>query len=82
MVSIDTEAAATAVNEFLARLHPYRYDGNEKSAIVRMSWVQGERYRESEETQEICPVLGRYVGRGDVEPLLDLPELSEAAARP
>lgn len=75
VVSVNAFFAAMAVNEFLARLHPYRYDMNHEFAIVRASLIQGEMYRESE--SEPCPALSRHAGRGDIEPLLDVPELSE-----
>ena len=75
VVSVNAQLASMAVNEFLARLHPYRYDDNADFAVVRTSLIQGETYRESETAP--CPVLARHVGRGDVEPLLGMPELSE-----
>jgi hypothetical protein len=75
VISVNGQLASMAVNEFLARLHPYRYDDNSDFAVVRTSLIQGETYRES--APDPCPVLARHVGRGDVEPLLDMPELSE-----
>jgi hypothetical protein len=41
VVSVNTQIASTAVNEFLARLHPYRYDDNADSAVVRTSFISG-----------------------------------------
>ena len=35
VISINLHLASTALNEFLARLHPFRYDDNAESAIVR-----------------------------------------------
>lgn len=75
VISVNAQLASMAVNEFLARLHPYRYDDNADFAVVRTSLIQGETYREP--APDPCPVLARHVGRGDVEPLLDMPELSE-----
>ena len=42
------QMAAIAVNEFLARLHPYRLDENRESAIVRIGFVAGTQFREPE----------------------------------
>jgi len=75
VVSVNAFFAAMAVNEFLARLHPYRYDDNREFAVMRASLIQGEVYRETE--SEPCPIISRHAGRGDVEPLLEMPELSE-----
>jgi ThiF family/Prokaryotic homologs of the JAB domain len=75
VISINMQMASTAINEFLARLHPYRHDDNGESAIVRTSFIQGVHYRETEE-----PGLGAFaahIGKGDVRPLLLMPELSE-----
>jgi hypothetical protein len=75
VVSINVQMAALAVNEFLARLHPFRYDQNSDSAAVRISFIQGATYRECEENAS-----GSFfatLGKGDVRPLLGMPELSE-----
>lgn len=75
VISVNMQLASTAVNEFLARLHNYRDDGNALFAINRISLTQAQAYYESD--GEPCPTLSRHVGRGDVSPLLELPELSE-----
>ena len=69
------QIASMAVNEFLARLHPYRYDPNADFATVRTSLIQGETYRECD--TDSSPAFDRYVGRGDLRPLLDMPALTE-----
>jgi len=70
------QMASSAVNEFLARLHPYRYDDNNEFAAVRRSFIQGTEYRESE--SKPSGVFFRQLGKADVRPLLSMPELSEA----
>ncbi len=74
VVSINAQAASLAVNEFLARLHPYRSRSNNDSAVIRMNFM--EVFLAPEEESEPCALLVRHVGRGDVTPLLDLPALS------
>lgn len=75
VISVNMQISSMAVNEFLARLHPYRYDPNADFATVRTSLIQGETYREGD--TDSSPAFDRYVGRGDVRPLLDMPALTE-----
>jgi hypothetical protein len=75
VISINIQMASTAVNEFLARLHPYRYDGNADFATVRTSLIQGAYYHEAE--QASSDMFSRQIGKADVRPLLSMPELSE-----
>ena len=74
VIQLNTLIASIAVNELLARLHPYRIDPNGDFAIVRVSLSHSIYDHESDGAP--CPVIGRHVGRGDVEPLLDMAELS------
>jgi hypothetical protein len=74
VISINMQMASVAVNEFLARLHPYRHDDNADSAIVRVSFIQGAEYREREPAAS--GMFSAQVGKGDVDPLLSMPELS------
>lgn len=78
VISVNMQIAAMGVNEFLARLHPYRDDGNAGFAVNRISLTQSQGYTEHD--GEPCPTLSIHAGRGDVRPLLDMPELSEARA--
>ena len=75
VISVNFLFAALAVNEFLARLHPYRLAGNSHLDAVTMS-LSAELV-ENPSYPDPCPVLSRHLGRGDVCPLLDMPELSE-----
>lgn len=74
VVQLNSLVASLAVNEFLARLHPYRLDPNADYAVHRLSVSHG--IYEHHGDGEPCPVLARHVGRGDVSPLLDWAELS------
>jgi len=76
VISINSLAASMLVNEFLARLHPFRLDPNAQCASVRVN-VAGMYIDSERETGE--GALGRSLGRGDVEPLLDFPDLSKRA---
>jgi len=74
VISVNMLFAALGANEFLARLHPYRLDDNADYATVRASLMQGEFYRQGDGAP--CPVLRKYIGRGDIDPVLDMPSLS------
>ena len=69
--------SALAVDELLARLHPFREEPNGSYASVIFSLASMELICESEEG--VCQILARKVGIGDTSPLLGLPELWERA---
>lgn len=75
VISINMQMASTAINEFLARLHPYRYDDNAESAILRTSFISNAQFRDPEETRS--GIFFPLIGKGDVRPLLSMPDLSE-----
>jgi hypothetical protein len=74
VIQLNSLIASIAVNELLARLHPYRLDPNGDYAVHRVSLSHGIYEHDSDD--EPCPALSRHVGRGDIEPLLEWPELS------
>jgi hypothetical protein len=74
VISINMTAAAAAVNELLARLYRVRNQPNRDFAITRINLAEMEV--ESEAEGNPCPVFGIGAGAGDIDPLLNLPELS------
>lgn len=78
VIQLNSLIASLAVNELLARLHPYRLDSNGEFAVHRISLSHG--IYEYLEDGEPCALLAPHVGRGDITPLLNLPELSMEAA--
>jgi len=60
--------------EFLCRLHRIRDDSNDEFANQRWSLSGGFASRVVD--GERCPAVSRYLGFGDMKPLLGLPELS------
>jgi hypothetical protein len=75
VISVNMFAAALAVNDFLARLHPYRRSPNETVASIEFSLA--DLRLTADEEMEPCHVMGRHLGYGDRRPLLGLPELGE-----
>lgn len=72
VISINTQLAAIAVNEFLARLHNFRYDGNEEFAVTRISFT--DAYMQNEKDDYSDNYLKKFIGRGDMNPFLNMPE--------
>jgi len=77
VISINMQVAATAVNEFLARVHPYRNISNADIDAVRIMYSDCTTYPESLPVP--CPFFTKFIGWGDIEPLLNNPELSKDA---
>ena len=78
VISVNMFASSLAVNEFLARLHPFREEPNHQYATVTFSLASMELICDSEEG--FCEILSRSVGLGDVTPPLGLLELAERRA--
>lgn len=75
VVSTNALYASFAVNEFLARLHGFRWSPNRDFAIRRYSLTRDLHIAEPDGVPSAR--LAKLVGRGDMRPLLDMPELSE-----
>lgn len=76
--AVNTLVASLAAMELLARLHGHRDGGN--AGWARMTLLLSHMHWEGEPDGEPCALLARHVGRGDVVPLLDDPELTEQKA--
>ena len=74
VISVNMLYASLAVNEFLARLHPYRNQPNSHYSYLGASLSEVGFYPEPETAD--CLALKRHLGRGDVDPLLERPSLS------
>lgn len=72
VISVNMFAASLAMNDLLARVHPYRKRPNRDVASIEFSL--GEFRITADEELERCPVMSRFVGYGDRDPLLGLPE--------
>jgi hypothetical protein len=74
VMPINTIFSGYGVYEFLCRIHPIRDEGNANHAAQRWSLSNDICLREPD--SEKCKVVGRYLGCGDLIPLLGMPELS------
>jgi proteasome lid subunit RPN8/RPN11 len=75
VISVNMFGSALAMNEFLARLHPYREEPNGAHGAVTFSLASMEMLSERE--AGICDLMKNFVGHGDQTPLLGLMELAE-----
>lgn len=75
VISVNMFASSLAVNEFLARLHPFREEDNFEYAAVIFSLSSMEFFYDVEEGE--CNILNTKIGYGDVKPCLGLMELAE-----
>jgi hypothetical protein len=73
VISINMQTAATAVNEFLARIHTYRNINNRDVDIIRIMYSDCAIYYEM--FTDACPYFSRFTGIGDMVPLLNNIEL-------
>jgi proteasome lid subunit RPN8/RPN11 len=78
VISVNMFGASLAVNEFLARLHPFREESNSNYASVTFSLSSMELITDPEEG--ICEILAGRAGTGDTAPLLGMMELAERRA--
>ena len=74
VVSVNTQIAAMSVNEMLARIHPYRLDGNSEFAEIGYSFMQVEFYTEPDGPP--CTLFSSLTGRGDMNPFLNIPAIN------
>ena len=64
VMSVNMQAACMAFNDFLARIHTYRFDPNRDFATQRFRFVHGS-YENSPDGMCSHPLLARYAGTGD-----------------
>ena len=76
VISVNMYFASLAVNEALARLHPFRMDGNDEFGTTRVSLSHA--HLEYERDGRASTRALASVGRGDTDPPLDMPSLGSS----
>lgn len=69
VVSINGQCATMAINNFLARIHPFRADPNSEIRWQTFDLVNSALINNPD--GPVCKLLAKYIGRGDMEPPLD-----------
>lgn len=73
VISINMQVSSLAVLEFLARIHPFRYDPNKRFAQTDITISEWEIWHSEEGTPD--KYLSKFVGRGLMQPFLNIPSL-------
>jgi hypothetical protein len=74
VITVNTMIASMAMNDFLARLHPYR--NNPNAEVGSISVNLREPLFLTEEDGEPDEDMLRWVGVGDITPILAMPSLA------
>ena len=64
VMSINMQASCMAFNDFLARIHHYRFDENCEFGSQRFQFVHGH-YKSTADGRKPHPLLRKYMGTGD-----------------
>ncbi len=80
VISLNMRAAATCVNEFIARAYPFRHDSNEHYARTQFSLAACEEEHVAEEAFDTHAYV-HLLGTGSQEPLLGLLFLAESQSQ-
>jgi len=75
VITVNSLISSFGVDNFLSRIHPYKRVNNKDMALIRVSLTDMLLIKSGE--SEPCDMFINYVGIGDINPLLNSPELSE-----
>jgi hypothetical protein len=70
VISVNGFCASMAVNEFLARAHPFRIESNADYRWQQLDIVNS--FWQPRRCDEPCRLLAKHTGRGDMEPFLNM----------
>ena len=76
VISVNSLISSIAINDLLARIHNYRYEDNCKYASTTFNFCDWSLITESEEKINQDNIFIKYLGRGDISPILDMSSLS------
>ncbi|MDE3234536.1 MAG: ThiF family adenylyltransferase [Bacteroidota bacterium] len=76
VISVNMQIASHAVNEFLNRIHAFKYESSNHFAVSTIDITGGYIVNVNEDDLQVDAYLLKKIGRGDVQPFIELPELS------
>jgi len=77
VISVNMLVSSLGVNEFLNRMHPFKTGALKDYAINTIDLTENYIINSSEDEKKQDLYLMKKVGRGNMEPFLDTPELSQ-----
>jgi len=75
VISVNMQIASHAANEFLNRIHPYKSDPPNQYAASTIDMTEGYIVNVQESDFETDAYLRKKIGRGDMMPFIEMPEL-------
>lgn len=76
VISVNMQIASHAINEFLNRIHPYKCVHPNQYAAGTIDITEGYIVNVPESDFKTDSYLGKKIGRGDMVPFIEMPELS------
>ena len=76
VISVNMQIASHAINEFLNRIHPYKCDLPNQYAASTIDITESYIVNVPESDFDTDPYLRKKIGRGDMAPFIEMPELS------
>lgn len=76
VISVNMSIASMAVNEFLNRIHSYKADSPDQYAQTTLDITENCMVSVAESDFQVDLYLKKKVGRGDIAPFIEMPELS------
>jgi len=75
VVSVNMHIASHAVNEFLNRVHPYKAESPKNYAFSTIDITEAYIVNVSEDDLKTDTYLRKKIGRGDIIPFIEMPEI-------
>jgi hypothetical protein len=76
VISVNMNISSHAVNEFLNRIHPFKAEPNKHYALSTVDITEGYIVNVNEDEFSQDNYLRKKIGRGDMTPFIEMPELT------
>ncbi|MBL7910096.1 MAG: ThiF family adenylyltransferase [Bacteroidia bacterium] len=76
VISVNMNIASHAINEFLNRIHPYKAEPTSNYALSTIDITENCIINVAEDDLSIDNYLKKKIGRGDITPFIEMPELT------
>ncbi len=75
VISVNMNIASHAINEFLNRIHPFKSEPAKNYALSTIDITEGYIVNVSEDELQEDNYLRKKIGRGDIVPFVEMPEI-------